>query len=160
MIARVKTVRSLLIRCFRVRVLLVSWAVSWPRAGKPRMIVSDNGSEFASNAILNWADKARVEWHYIALGKPMQNGVIESFNERLRDEFLNETLFSSPFFVQTALMKRRRDYNNITPHSRLGWQHQASLPPLLTQDGQWRCSPKHQGAPPPHGLKHPQQTAR
>src|SRR5690606_866393 len=47
--------------------------------GKPKMIVSDNGSEFTSNAILAWADQARVEWHYIAPGKPMQNGFIESF---------------------------------------------------------------------------------
>lgn len=61
--------------------------------GRPKMIVSDNGSEFTSNAILAWADQARVEWHYIAPGKPMQNGFIESFNGRLRDELLNETLF-------------------------------------------------------------------
>jgi transposase InsO family protein len=66
------------------------------------MIVSDHsntgriafcnpmGSEFTSNAILAWADQARVEWHYIAPGKPMQNGFIESFNGRLRDELLND----------------------------------------------------------------------
>jgi len=48
--------------------------------GKPKMVVSDNGSEFTSNAILAWADLSRVEWHYIAPGKPMQNGFIESFN--------------------------------------------------------------------------------
>jgi putative transposase len=54
--------------------------------GKPKMIVSDNGSEFTSNAILSWADKSKLEWHYIAPGKPMQNGFIESFNGRLRDE--------------------------------------------------------------------------
>ncbi|RWM12897.1 DDE-type integrase/transposase/recombinase, partial [Mesorhizobium sp.] len=46
--------------------------------GRPRMIVSDNGSEFTSNAILAWADQNRVQWHYIAPGKPMQNGFIES----------------------------------------------------------------------------------
>ncbi|RWL17555.1 integrase core domain-containing protein, partial [Mesorhizobium sp.] len=63
--------------------------------GRPRMIVSDNGSEFTSNAILAWADQNRVEWHYIAPGKPMQNGFIEIFNGRLRDELLNETLFTS-----------------------------------------------------------------
>jgi putative transposase len=54
------------------------------------MMVSDNGSEFTSNAILAWADQAHVEWHYIAPGKPMQNGFIESFNGRLRDELLND----------------------------------------------------------------------
>lgn len=63
--------------------------------GKPKMVVSDNGSELTSNAILTWADHSRVEWHYIAPGKPMQNAFIESFNGRLRDELLNETLFST-----------------------------------------------------------------
>jgi putative transposase len=48
------------------------------KRGKPRMIVSDNGTEFTSNAILGWADKSKVEWHDIAPGKPMQNGFIES----------------------------------------------------------------------------------
>lgn len=48
--------------------------------GRPKMIVSDNGSKFTSNAILSWADAAQVEWHYIAPGKPMQNAFIESFN--------------------------------------------------------------------------------
>ncbi|MEY9101248.1 putative transposase [Sinorhizobium fredii] len=57
--------------------------------GKPRMIVSDNGSEFTSNAILQWTDRGKVDWHYIAPGKPIQNAFIESFNGRLRDEFLN-----------------------------------------------------------------------
>ena len=54
--------------------------------GKPKMVVSDNGSELTSNAILTWADQSRVAWHYIAPGKPMQNAFIESFNGRLRDE--------------------------------------------------------------------------
>ncbi|MBB4365289.1 transposase InsO family protein [Bradyrhizobium sp. CIR18] len=53
------------------------------------MVVSDNGSELTSNAILTWADHSGVEWHYIAPGKPMQNAFIESFNGRLRDELLN-----------------------------------------------------------------------
>ena len=58
---------------------------------KPRMIVSDNGTELTSNAILRWADDSRVAWHYIAPGKPVQNAFVESFNGRLRDELLNET---------------------------------------------------------------------
>ena len=58
--------------------------------GKPKMIVSDDGSEFTSNAILQWTDRTKVEWHYIAPGKPIQNAFIESFNGRLRDEFLNK----------------------------------------------------------------------
>ena len=63
------------------------------RRGKPGMIVSDNGTEFTSNAILSWSSEHRIEWHYIAPGKPMQNGFCESFNGRMRDELLNETLF-------------------------------------------------------------------
>ena len=50
------------------------------------MVVSDNGTELTSNAILTWQQDRKVEWHYIAPGKPMQNGLIESFNGRLRDE--------------------------------------------------------------------------
>ena len=65
------------------------------RRGKPQMVVSDNGTEFTSNAILRWSKEHHVEWHYIAPGKPQQNAFIESFNGRLRDELLNETLFGS-----------------------------------------------------------------
>lgn len=59
------------------------------RRGKPGMIVSDNGTELTSNAILAWSKDHKVEWHYIALGKPMQNGYVESFNGRMRGELLN-----------------------------------------------------------------------
>ena len=62
---------------------------------RPATIVSDNGTELTSNAILGWADETGVGWHYIAPGKPQQNGFIESFNGPLRDELLNETLFRS-----------------------------------------------------------------
>ncbi len=89
--------------------------------GKPKMIISDNGTELTSNAILNWSDEARVEWHYIAPGKPMQNGFIESFNGRLRDEKLNETLFTTLHQVRVELSQWRNDYNHHRPHSRLGW---------------------------------------
>ena len=60
------------------------------------MIVSDNGTELTSHAILHWQQDHGVEWHYIAPGKPMQNGFVESFNGRLRDECLNEHLFTQP----------------------------------------------------------------
>ncbi len=90
--------------------------------GRPRMIVSDNGSEFTSNAILAWADQNRVEWHYIAPGKPMQNGFIESFNGRLRDELLNETLFTSLAQTRVTIALWRADYNTARPHSQISWQ--------------------------------------
>ena len=58
------------------------------RRGYPLMVVSDNGTELTSNAMLKWQQEHGVEWHYIAPGKPMQNGFVESFNGRLRDECL------------------------------------------------------------------------
>lgn len=57
--------------------------------GKPHTVVSDTGTELTSMAILKWAEEHKVEWHYIAPGKPTQNAFVESFNGRLRDECLN-----------------------------------------------------------------------
>ena len=65
------------------------------RSGKPVTIVSDNGTELTSMAVLKWCQETGVDWHYIQPGKPMQNGFIESYNGSFRDEWLNETLFSS-----------------------------------------------------------------
>ena len=88
--------------------------------GKPGTIVSDNGTEFTSMAILKWVQEAGVDWHYIAPGKPTQNAFIESFNGKLRDECLNETLFSSLPDAKHELSKWREDYNNCRPHSSIG----------------------------------------
>ena len=89
--------------------------------GKPKTVVSDNGTELTSNAILKWADESHVAWHYIAPGKPTQNAFIESFNGRLRDELLNDTLFRSLPHARYVLEDWRRDYNTARPHSRIGW---------------------------------------
>jgi len=96
------------------------------RRGAPLTIVSDNGTEFTSMAILGWSQEARIEWHYIAPGKPTQNAFIESFNGRLRDELLNETLFRSLDHARETLALWKDDYNTIRPHSSLG-----NLPPAI-----------------------------
>ena len=88
--------------------------------GMPGTIVSDNGTEFTSMAILKWVQKTGIDWHYIAPGKPTQNAFIESFNGKLRDECLNETVFSSLADAQEALQVWREDYSNHRPHSSLG----------------------------------------
>lgn len=72
--------------------------------GKPQTVVSDNGTEFTSNAILKFVDDRKFDWHYIAPGKPTQNAFIESFNGRLRDELLNETLFPSLHHARATLV--------------------------------------------------------
>lgn len=93
--------------------------------GRPDTIVSDNGTELTSMAVLRWCQETAVEWHYIAPGKPMQNGFAESFNGRLRDELLNETLFSSLAEARSAITDWKEDYNHHRPHSALG-----TVPPV------------------------------
>lgn len=88
--------------------------------GMPRTIVSDNGTEFTSMAILKWVQETGIDWHYIAPGKPQQNGFIESFNGKLRDECLNETLFGTLNDAQKTLAIWQEDYNWHRPHSALG----------------------------------------
>lgn len=88
--------------------------------GKPDSIVSDNGTEFTSKAILKWAKDNDAEWHYIDPGKPQQNAFIESFNGSLRDECLNEEIFDSLADARRKLALWRYDYNNVRPHSSLG----------------------------------------
>lgn len=88
--------------------------------GKPQTIVSDNGTEMTSMAVLQWCQETNIEWHYIAPGKPMQNAFVESFNGSFRDECLNETLFSSLSEARKKVAEWKEDYNQIRPHSSLG----------------------------------------
>jgi putative transposase len=87
--------------------------------GRPATIVSDNGSELTSRAILEWQNRTGVGWHYIAPGKPQQNGFVESFNGRLRDECLNEEVFDGVGHARRVLARWRHDYNHVRPHSAL-----------------------------------------
>ena len=96
------------------------------RRGSPQTTVSDNGTEFTSMAILRWSQEAGIDWHYIAPGKPTQNAFIESFNGRLRDELLNETLFASLDHAREALSDWKDDYNTVRPHSAI-----ANMPPAI-----------------------------
>jgi putative transposase len=85
----------------------------------PEMVVSDNGTELTSGAVLRWATR-RVAWHYIEPGKPVQNAFVESFNSKLRDECLNEYVFSTLAEARTIIEAWRQDYNQLRPHSSLG----------------------------------------
>jgi putative transposase len=114
--------------------------------GKSATIVSDNGTELTSNAILAWADASRVARHCIAPDKPQQNGFVESFKGRLRDEPLNETLFRSLPHARAALEAWRGDHNIPRPHSRLGWLTPAAFRHLPPATGS--------GAAPPGPLPH------
>jgi len=88
--------------------------------GKPALIVSDNGTELTSTAILRWSEERDVAWHYIQPGKPIQNAFVESFNGRLRDECLNESLFRTLAHARELIAAWQADYNGCRPHTSLG----------------------------------------
>lgn len=88
--------------------------------GAPKVIVSDNGPEFISRALEEWEFNSGIRHQFIRPGKPVENAYIESFNGRLRDECLNETLFFSPDDAGLKLEAWRADYNHVRPHGRLG----------------------------------------
>ncbi|WP_128917762.1 IS3 family transposase, partial [Bradyrhizobium nanningense] len=102
------------------------------RRRKPGMIVSDHGTEFTCNAMLAWCKDAAIDWHFIAPGKPMQNGFVESFNGRMRDELLNETLFFDLDDARTKITKWVADYNHQRPHSSLKYLTPAAYAAHLT----------------------------
>ena len=102
------------------------------RRGKPEMIVSDHGTELTSNAILSWCADNDINWHYIAPGKPMQNGFVESFNRRMRDELLNETLFHDVADARIKIAVWVVDFNTQRPHSALSYQTPAAYAECLT----------------------------
>ena len=102
------------------------------RRGKPSMIVSDNGTEFTCNAMLTWSEDNQIAWHFIAPGKPMQNGFCESFNGRMRDELLNETLYFGLDHARTKIAAWAHDYNSHRPHSSLGYLTPAAYSADLT----------------------------
>jgi putative transposase len=97
------------------------------RRGYPASVVSDNGTELTSSAVLAWSQDRGVGWHYIAPGKPQQNAFVESFNGKLRDECLNETLFTSVRQARVVLAAWQQDYNEVRPHSGLGGRTPASI---------------------------------
>ena len=125
------------------------------------MCVSDNGTELTGMAVLRWCQEIRIEWHYIAPGKPMQNGFCESFNGRMRDELLNETLFFGLDHARTAIAEWADDFNERRPHSALGYitpaayaANLAATDDRLRNPDQLRRSPV---APPaPLGVQNPE----
>ena len=94
------------------------------KRGKPAIITLDNGTEFTSNHFDEWAYRVKVALDFIQPGRPMENGHIESFNGRLRDECLNANWFASLDEARKVVEDWRLDYNEVRPHSSLG-----QLPP-------------------------------
>ncbi len=103
--------------------------------GKPDMIVSDNGTKLTSNAVLEWCGTAKIDWHYTPPGKANQNAFVESFNGRMQDELLNETLFTNLDHPREKIAARAWDYNTQRPHSSLGYATPAAFAAELKSKG-------------------------
>ncbi len=109
------------------RVTQVLDRVALARGGYPAVIVLDNGPEFRSEALDQWADRHDVRLHFIEPGRPVQNAFVESFNGRFRDECLNQNWFVSLCDAQQTIEAWRIDYNETRPHSSLGDQTPAAF---------------------------------
>ena len=115
--------------------------------GVPEHIRSDNGPEFIATAVQEWIAAVGAKTAYIAPGSPWENGFVESFNARLRDELLNGEIFYSLAEARIVIESWRRHYNAVRPHASLGYRAPAPevfVPALAVA---WPA-PRHASAPP------------
>jgi putative transposase len=101
--------------------------------GLPEEIHVDHGPEFVCRSVRSWCEKHRVLLRYIDAGRPMQNGHIESFNGRFRDECLNANWFPSLAHARSQVEAWRTDYNQSRPHSALGYSTPNEFAALIAQ---------------------------
>jgi transposase InsO family protein len=88
----------------------------------PDYIRSDNGGEFTAKAVRRWLSRLGVKTLFIDPGSPWENGYIESFNGKLRDELLDREIFTTLYEAQVLIEQWRREYNQVRPHSSLGYR--------------------------------------
>lgn len=99
--------------------------------GIPEHIRSDNGPEFTAKAMRKWLSRLGVKTLFIERGSPWENGYIESFNGKLRDELLNREVFTTLEEARVLIEQWRREYNQVRPHSALGY-HPPAPEAILT----------------------------
>ena len=90
--------------------------------GIPKHIRSDNGPEFTSKDVRNWLNRLGVKTLFIEPGSPWENGYIESFNGKLRDELLDREIFTTLMEAKVLIEQWRREYNHVRPHSALRYR--------------------------------------
>ncbi len=115
--------------------------------GVPEHIRSDNGAEFIAKAVQEWISAVGAKTAYIAPGSPWENGFIESFNARLRDELLDGEIFYSLKEAQVVIESWRRHYNTLRPHGSLGYKPPA--PEVFVPAMSMRTAQQPQPAAPP-----------
>ena len=101
------------------------------RRGVPDYIRSDNGSEFTALKVREWLERVEVKTLYIEPGSPWENGYIESFNGKLRDELLDREIFDTLLEAKVLIERWRVEYNTVRPHSSLGYRPPAPKARLL-----------------------------
>ena len=108
--------------------------------GIPEYIRSDNGPEFTAKTVRKWLERVKVGTLFIEPGSPWENGYIESFNGKLRDECLNGEIFDTLLEAKTIIERWRVHYNTVRPHSSLGYRPpapEAFRPPSESQERGW-----------------------
>ena len=114
-------------RTFTARDVILTLQYLFAVRGVPGHLRSDNGPEFIAKEIRRWLDRASVVTLHIQKASPWENGYVESFNGRLRDELLNRELFLSLPEARYVLDEWRQEYNERRPHSGLDWQTPATF---------------------------------
>jgi putative transposase len=103
-------------------VLEALWDLFLERGLLPEHIRSDNGPEFAARAVREWLGNVGVKTLFIEPGSPWENGYVESFNGKMRDELLNREVFTTLLEAKVLVERWRREYNQVKPHSSLGYR--------------------------------------
>jgi transposase InsO family protein len=113
------------------------------RRGVPQHIRSDNGSEFTSRVVRQWLSRLEVRTLYIEPGSPWENGYVESFIGKPRDELPDREVFDTLLEAKVLVERRRRRYNQFRPHSALGYRPPApeAIEPLFGAGGRTRRRP-------------------
>jgi len=122
-------------RTFTARDVMLTLQYLFAVRGAPEHVRSDNGPEFIAKEIQRWLDRASVGTLYIQKASPWENGYVESFNGKLRDELLNRELFLSLVEARYVLDEWRLEYNHRRPHSSIGWQTPAAFAATCKNDG-------------------------
>ena len=119
-------------RTFTARDVMLTLQYLFAVRGAPEHVRSDNGPEFIAKELQRWLERAAVRTLYIQKASPWENGYVESFNGKLRDELLNRELFLSVPEARYVLDEWREEYNHRRPHSGLKWQTPAAYAATLT----------------------------
>lgn len=116
--------------------------------GVPQCIRSDNGPEFIAQAIQTWLERLEIKLLHVQPGSPWENGYVESFHSKFRDEFLDRELFDNPRAAQTQTAAWQTDYNQHRPHSSLGYQTPSEFAGRCVASATKRAEPTAQPASP------------